>query len=77
VNGPIVLSIPSDSGAQLIARNLSGGIQTDFEQQVSEASGHRVRAVLKGGGAQIDLQNVNGGISIHSTWSRRRERPGL
>jgi hypothetical protein len=32
---------------------------------------------LKGGGAQIDLQNVNGGISIHSTWSRRRERPGL
>ncbi|PWU07051.1 MAG: hypothetical protein C5B51_10930 [Terriglobia bacterium] len=76
VNGPIVLSIPSDSGAQLIARNLSGGIQTDFDPEV-EPGGHRIRAVLKGGGAQIDLQNVNGGISVHSTWNRRRERPGL
>jgi DUF4097 and DUF4098 domain-containing protein YvlB len=74
VNGPIVLSIPSHSGAQLVANNKSGGIQTDFGQR-AEPGGHQLRAVLKGGGAKIELQNVNGGISIHSSWNRRRERP--
>jgi len=75
VNGPIVLSIPSDSRAQLIAENRSGGIQTDFAR--ADAGGHQFHAVLKGGGARIQLRNVNGGISIHSTWSRRAERSGL
>jgi DUF4097 and DUF4098 domain-containing protein YvlB len=77
VNGPIVLSIPSGAGAQLLAQNLSGGILSDFGHHAVEESGHRFHAILKGGGAEIHLQNVNGGISIHSTWSRRRERPVL
>jgi len=77
VNGPIVLSIPSGAGAQLLAQNLSGGILTDIRRTETEERGHRFHAILKGGGAQIHLQNVNGGISIHSTWSRRRERPVL
>ena len=77
VNGPIVLSIPPGSGAQLMARNLSGGIQSDFGRPASEKSGHRLETVVKGGGTPIHLQNVNGGISIHATWSRERQRPGL
>lgn len=77
VNGPIVLSIPSGAGAQLLAQNLSGGILTDFGRPEIAERGHRFHAILKGGGAEIHLQNVNGGISVHSTWSRRRERPGL
>jgi len=77
VNGPIVLSIPSGAGAQLLAQNLSGGILTDIRRTEIEERGHRFHAILKGGGAEIHLQNVNGGISIHSTWSRRRERPVL
>jgi hypothetical protein len=77
VNGPIVLSIPSGAGAQLLAQNLSGGILTNIRRTEIEESGHRFHAILKGGGAEIYLQNVNGGISIHSTWSRRRERPVL
>ncbi len=77
VNGPIVLSIPSGAGAQLLAQNTSGGILSDFGRQRVAESGHRFHAILKGGGAEIHLQNVNGGISIHSTWSRRRERPVL
>jgi DUF4097 and DUF4098 domain-containing protein YvlB len=77
VNGPIVLSIPSGAGAQLLAQNLSGGILADFGRTEIEERGHRFHAILKGGGAEIHLQNVNGGISIHSTWSRRRERPVL
>jgi len=78
VNGPIVLSIPPGAGAQLLAQNLSGGILTDFGSPEVGERGHRFHAILKGGGARIHLENVNGGISIHSTWSRRRrERPGI
>jgi len=77
VNGPIVLTIPSGSGAQLVAQNRSGEIQTDLGRPALRARGHRFEAVLGSGGPSIDLRNVNGGISIHSTWSRRRERPAL
>ena len=77
VNGPIILSIPSDSGAHLVAQNRSGGIQTDFGRTVSAADPHQFHTVLKGGGARIELENVNGGISIHSTWTRHAARTGL
>lgn len=77
VNGPIVLTIPSGSGAQLIAQNRSGDIQTDLGGPAPQLTGHRLQTVLRGGGPSILLNNVNGGISIHSTWSRRRERPDL
>lgn len=75
VNGPIRLSIPSGAGAQLTAHNLSGGIESDFGQVSRATSGHRLRTTMNHGGAQIHLNNVNGGISIRSTWNRRSERP--
>lgn len=77
VNGSIVLSIPYNSGARLIAENRSGGIQSDFGRPSPDSAGHQLQAVLKGGGARIQLRNVNGGISIHSTWSRQGTRTGL
>jgi DUF4097 and DUF4098 domain-containing protein YvlB len=69
VNGPIRLSIPSDADAVLEARNLSGGIQTEFGHSWRESSGQRLRTTVNHGGAQIHLRNVNGGISIHA-WFR-------
>ncbi|HWB82868.1 MAG TPA: hypothetical protein VG675_01925 [Bryobacteraceae bacterium] len=76
VNGPIVLSIPRDAGASLIAQNLSGGISSDVGEALPAGGGQRLRAVIKGGGVQIQVRNVNGGISIHSTWSRHRKPSG-
>ena len=76
VNGRIVLSIPSGSGAQLIAQNRSGEIQTDFET-APQLTSHHLETVLGSGGPQILLHNITGGISIHSTWSRRHARPDL
>ncbi|MGO9262407.1 MAG: DUF4097 family beta strand repeat-containing protein [Bryobacteraceae bacterium] len=70
VNGPIRLSIPSDADAVLEARNLSGGIETEFGHAWRESSGQRLRTTVNHGGAQIQLHNVNGGISIHA-WLRR------
>ncbi|HUA63959.1 MAG TPA: DUF4097 family beta strand repeat-containing protein [Verrucomicrobiae bacterium] len=70
VNGAIRLSIPSDADAILDARNLSGGIETEFGHAWRESSGQRLRTTVNRGGAQIQLHNVNGGISIHS-WLKR------
>lgn len=67
VNGPITLSLPADAKASVNARNLAGGIQSNFGAvPVSAAAGgHRLRTTLKGGGrTHIHLHNVNGGISI-------------
>jgi DUF4097 and DUF4098 domain-containing protein YvlB len=75
VNGPIRLSIPSGAGASLTARNLSGGIQSEFGRPWRAAGGHRLHATVNRGGAPIQLHNVNGGISIHSGWKGRREHP--
>jgi hypothetical protein len=75
VNGPIHLSIPSGSGAQLFASNLSGGIESDFGRAFRASTGHRLRTTVNRGGAQIHLNNVNGGISIRSSWNGKSERP--
>ena len=75
VNGPIQLSIPSNSAAMVDAKNLSGGIQSEFGRPWRGADGHRLKALVNHGGAQIHLHNVNGGISIKASWSRKGARP--
>jgi len=68
VNGPIRLLLPSGAKASLSARNVSGGIDSEFGHP-SRVNGAQ-QLVVHGAGAKIRLDNVNGGISIHSTWSR-------
>ena len=70
VNGPIKLLLPFGTHASLNARNVSGGIDTEFGRP-SRVNGAQRLSVVHAGGAQIRLTNVNGGISIHSAWSRR------
>jgi hypothetical protein len=75
VNGTIHVSLPAGSGASVSARNLSGGIDSDFGRSWRAPEGNRLEANLNGGGAAVHVQNVNGGISIRSTWPQRRVRP--
>jgi DUF4097 and DUF4098 domain-containing protein YvlB len=75
VNGPIQLSIPSNAAAVVDARNLSGGIDSAFGRPWRGSDGHRLKALVNHGGAQIHLHNVNGGISIKALWSRSGTRP--
>lgn len=77
VNGAIRLSIPSSAGASLSAHNRSGGINTEFGRAARESDGHSLCTLINHGGASIRLDNVNGGISIHSTWSRQPQRTSL
>jgi len=74
VNGPIKLLLPHGTLASLKAHNVSGGIDTEFGRP-ARVNGAQQLSVMHQGGPKIRLTNVNGGISIHSTWSRRAERP--
>jgi DUF4097 and DUF4098 domain-containing protein YvlB len=76
VNGPIKLLLPCGTHASLNARNVSGGIDTEFGRPARVNGAQRLN-VIHQGGPQIRLTNVNGGISIHSTWSRRVEPPTI
>jgi hypothetical protein len=66
INGPITLSLPGDTRASLDARNLSGGIRTEFGDPARPegAGGERLHTEIQGGGTRIHVHNVNGGISI-------------
>jgi DUF4097 and DUF4098 domain-containing protein YvlB len=75
INGPIKLSIPSNSAAVVDAKNLSGGIESEFGRPWRASDGHRLKALVNHGGAQIHVHNVNGGISIKSSWSGKGNRP--
>jgi DUF4097 and DUF4098 domain-containing protein YvlB len=66
VNGPIKVSLPWGAGANVRAHNLSGGIDADFGRSWRAPGGHRLEAAVNGGGTEIRVNNVNGGISIHA-----------
>jgi DUF4097 and DUF4098 domain-containing protein YvlB len=74
VNGPIKLCLPAGASASLSAHNLSGGIDSDVGRVSRADDGHDLHATLNHGGAAIRVHNVNGGISIHSLWSRHPKR---
>ncbi len=66
VNGNVLLTIPSDSNAQLKASTVHGSIRNDFGLPVrhGEYVGHDLAGQLGQGGVLIKLGNVNGGITI-------------
>jgi DUF4097 and DUF4098 domain-containing protein YvlB len=66
VNGPVLLTIPSDSNAELKAGTVHGGISNDFGLPVRRGDyvGRDLAGQLGQGGARIKLGNVNGSISI-------------
>jgi DUF4097 and DUF4098 domain-containing protein YvlB len=77
VNGAIRLSLPAGAGASVNAHNRSGGIESPFGKPSRANDGDRLHAVINRGGAEIQLNNVNGGISIRSTWDRHPRRSSL
>ena len=66
VNGSITLELPKDACAEVTARNVNGGIETDFPITVRQAGfmGHQLRGTIGRGGPQIDLSTVNGSIRL-------------
>jgi hypothetical protein len=66
VNGSITLELPEGAGAEVTARNVNGGIETDFPVAVRRAGfmGHRLEGAIGRGGPRLDLSTVNGSIHL-------------
>lgn len=66
VNGPVLLTIPSDSNAEIKAGTVHGGISNDFGLPVRRGDyvGRDLAGQIGQGGARIKLGNVNGPITI-------------
>lgn len=64
INGPIKLGVPQGVHPNLSAHNVSGGIESEFGHAARVNGAHQLE--LRGAGAKIRLDNVNGGITIHS-----------
>jgi len=68
VNGSVVVTLPDGVDADLNASTVNGDISSDFAVSVTgRISARRIRGVIgKGGGGQISLSTVNGGIALRS-----------
>jgi hypothetical protein len=67
VNGGILLALPKNAGAHLTAKTVHGGIHSAFDLPVRRMGfrpGAHVDATVGGGGPEVQLSTVNGGIDL-------------
>jgi hypothetical protein len=65
VNGGITVELPADAGASVHAETVNGGIETDFPLTVKgKWVGRRMDGTIGSGGRRLDLETVNGGITL-------------
>lgn len=67
VNGGILMTLPRNAGARVTARTVHGGVNSDFDLPVRRMGfgpGAQIDATVGGGGAEVRLSTVNGGIDL-------------
>jgi hypothetical protein len=65
VNGSITVELPASTSARVEAKTVNGGIDSDFPLTVTGRFGpRRVSGTIGGGGRDLRLETVNGGIHI-------------
>lgn len=65
VNGSVTLYLPAEVNAEVRARTVNGDISTDYPLTVTGRFGPRsVNGTLGSGGPTLELETVNGGISL-------------
>jgi hypothetical protein len=71
VNGSITLELPEGASAEVTAKNVNGGIQTDFPITVRQAGfmGHQLHGTIGNGGPRLELSTVNGSIRLRKVSS--------
>lgn len=74
VNGPIDLTLPSDSDAQISAETMHGGLTNDFGLGVrrGELFGRSLSGSLGQGAGRVKVSNVNGRISLRRAQDNRQ-----
>ena len=65
VNGSIKVSLPAATAADVKAATVNGGIETEFPLTVQGKFGRRrVEGSIGGGGPLLEMETVNGGITL-------------
>lgn len=77
VNASVLLTLPSDSKADIEASTVSGSISNDFGIRVAKHQwvGHELNGELGGGGTRVRVSNVNGRIAIRHANDNRPLSP--
>ena len=75
VNGGVVIGLPDDAKADVVATCTNGGINVNgVKMEIAEQSRRRVEGKMNGGGTPIDLKTVNGGIRIRARQSAEQSQ---
>jgi len=65
VNGGITVELPASVDADVHAETVNGGIETDFPLTIKgKWVGRRIDGQIGGGGRRLDLETVNGSITL-------------
>jgi DUF4097 and DUF4098 domain-containing protein YvlB len=77
VNGPLVVTLPSDANAVVRANTVHGRITNDFNLpvRVGEHVGHDLEGRIGRGGADVRLSNVNGTVQLRRAEDGRQLSP--
>ena len=69
VNGSITLTLPANASATVSAETVNGGFASDFPLTVEagEWGPKRVSGTIGAGGGRLELETVNGGITIRKS----------
>ena len=69
VNGSITLTLPANAAAIVSAETVNGGFSSDFPLTVEagEWGPKRISGTIGSGGGRLELETVNGGISIRKS----------
>jgi hypothetical protein len=69
VNGSITLTLPANAAAIVSAQTVNGGFSSDFPLTVEagEWGPKRISGTIGSGGGRLELETVNGGISIRKS----------
>lgn len=66
VNGTCKLVLPKDAAFDLDADTVNGRISCDFPITLQNSGKHELRGPVNGGGARVNLESVNGSLSVAS-----------
>lgn len=64
VNGSVTVRVPQDVRASLDVETANGGIHTDLDVQGGHKSRNSLTGEVNGGGGQLKIRTVNGGVHI-------------
>ncbi len=64
VNGGCALKLPADAAFRLETETVNGGTRCDFPITLEKSGKRELRGTVNGGGSRVQMESVNGGLSV-------------